>query len=238
MLIHMTHSLWRNFLSNLWDDAHSNRAFWQTSTLWEQSMSNDWDLWMADDEDVREQNMRAFDLQATDSAAAFDMYRELAGRGSVWAMQQAGRHLEFGWGTERDLAAAENFYDQALMAGSWTATLRLARLLCNHRINETWVAILQDGVDSGFLPSSFWLGWLQYERSPRKRTARAVRPLIEQAAAGGHPGARLVLARWKMRGRFGWREMRQGAQEFRTLLGQHMDGTLRNGDDAADMAVA
>jgi hypothetical protein len=214
----------------------SSGQLWDESKSWEQDHSNEWDLWAADGEGVRELNERANEVFATDQSLAFRMRKELADNGSVWAMRQTGRHYEFGQGVEPDLAQAEHYYYQAQLAGSWMATLQLTKLLFDHRINEKWMGILENGVESDFIPANFWLAWYRYKRSPRRQTALEVRPLMEKAAKAGHPGARMILAQWKGRGKFGLHEMRQGFREFRSFWSDFRAGRLR--DYAPETGVA
>jgi TPR repeat protein len=216
----------------------SSGQLWDQARGWEQDHSNEWDLWVADEEGVSELNDRANEVFETDQTLAFEMRKELADKGSVWAMRQIGRQYHFGQGVEVDLAQAEHYYYQAERAGSWMATLQLAKLLFDHRINEKWVGILENGVESDFIPASFWLGWYRYRRSPRRRTAQEVRSLIENAAKAGHPGARMILSRWKGQGKFGFHEMRQGFREMRSLLSDFHAGRLREYAHAADEARA
>ena len=211
--------------------------FWWVSKAWEQDHSNEWELWDADGVEVQARNKRVNEVLATDQSLAFDLRKELADNGSVWAMRSIGQHFEFGWGVERNLTQAEHYYYQAQLAGSWMATLDLSKLLFSHRINDRWVGILENGVESDFVPSSFWLAHYRYKRDPRRQTAREVRPLLEKAANAGHPGARMVLARWRAQGKFGLREMRQGFREFCSLLDDFRDGRLRDYAAKPDVAL-
>lgn len=195
---------------------------------WENDHSNEWDIWVGDGEEVRERNERANEVHTTDPSLAFEIRKELADNGSAWAMRQTGLQYERGWGIERDLAQAEHYYYQALLAGSWMAALGLAKLLFEHRINEKWEGILENGVESDFIPANFWLAWYRYKRSPRRKTALEVRQLMEHAVKAGHPGARLMLARWKGQGKFGLHEIRQGFREFHLLLSDFHAGKLRD----------
>lgn len=206
----------------------SSGKFWSVSDAWEQDQSNEWELWAADSEGVRERNACANEVFATDQALALRMRHEVADKGSIWAMRLVGWQYEYGQGTERDLAKAERYYYQAQLAGSWMATLQLARLLFEHRRNEKWVGILENGVESNFIPANFWLSWYRYKRNPRSNMAIEVRPLIEEAAKVGHPGARLILSRWKTQGKFGIREMKQGFRDFRLLLNDFRADRLRD----------
>lgn len=116
----------------------SSGAFWDMSKTWEQNHSNEWELWSADDEDVRALNERANQLFATDPVQTFLIRKELADNGSAWAMRCTGLHYQTGRGVEPNLAQAEHYIYQAQLAGSWMATLDLAKLLFDHRINEKW----------------------------------------------------------------------------------------------------
>lgn len=216
----------------------SSGEFWNVSKGWEQDHSNEWDLWAADSEGVRERNEHANEVFATDQSLAFEIRKELADNGSVWAMRQIGRQYEFGQGVELDLRQAEHYYYQAQLAGSWMATLQLAKLLFEHRINENWLGILENGVESDFIPANFWLAWYRYKRSPRSTTALEVRPLMEQAEKAGHPGAKMMLARWKGQGKYGLHEMRQGFREFRSVLSDFHAGRLRDYAHEIDVARA
>jgi TPR repeat protein len=193
---------------------------------------------MADSEAVRGRNRRANELSATDPSKAFEIHRQLADNGSVWAMRRTGSHYEYGMGVESDLAQAEHYYYQAQLGGSWMATLQLSDLLFKHRINERWMGILENGVASDFIPASFWLAWYRFKRSPRRQTAREVRPLMERAAEAGHPRARLILADWKGQGKYGLHEMRQGFREFSSVLRDSKAGRLRDYTHEAEGAPA
>lgn len=216
----------------------SSGKFWEVSKAWEQDHSNEWELWSADDEDVRALNERANELSATDPAQAFLIRRDLANNGSEWAMRCTGLHYQSGRGVEPDLAQAEHYIYQAQLAGSWMATLDLAKLLFDHRINEKWLGILKNGVESDFIPANFWLAWYRYKRSPRRKTAREVRPLMERAANAGHPGARLILSRWRGQGMFGLHEMRQGFREFRSLWNDFGAGRLSDYQNETEIVEA
>ncbi|MGB5777440.1 MAG: hypothetical protein WBH10_00015 [Allopontixanthobacter sediminis] len=191
---------------------------------------------MSDDGGARELNERANEIFATDPSLAFEIRKELADNGSAWAMRCTGPQYQIGRGVEPNLLLAEQYIYQAQLAGSWMATLNLAKLLFDHRINEKWRGILENGCGSGFIPANFWLAWYCYKRSPRRRTAREVRPLFEIAANAGHPGARMILARWKGQGKFGMHEMRQGFREFRSIWNDFRSGRLGNHVNQTEVA--
>ena len=190
-----------------------DRALGAATGQWEDDFALGWEP--AEEAAARERHSEARELTKDDPAAALALHLELADGGSAFSMLKAGWHYLNGHGTERDPAAAEEFYRRALCAGSWRATIRYASLLFQRGAHDAWPGTLGDGVDKGFIPSFFWLGWYSYKRSPSARTAREVRHLLETAAAAGHPEARLTLARWTAQGKFGWGEIPAG---FRMIL--------------------
>ncbi len=198
--------------------AYESSDFWEISRRWESNHSNDWELWDSDSEEAHNGNNLARAVYAHDKAMAFATYKSLADNGSVWAMRQAGKVLEHGLGVERNLELAEKYYYKALLAGSWMATLDLAALLFENKVNDKWRGILENGVESDFVPACFWLGYYLSKGAGRKRMITEVKPLMERAAVSGHPGARKMLARWKLLGRFGLGEIANGFREFGALI--------------------
>ncbi|NML04721.1 sel1 repeat family protein [Sphingomonas sp. G-3-2-10] len=171
-------------------------------------------MWSADSDINRERIARARALEETQPEAAFRLLCEAADAGSAWAMEQVGDRLETGRGTAVDVDRALDYYNRAIGAGSWTATLEVARLLVGLERFDEAEAMLEQGLAGGFVPSSFWLAWYRYKRSPTLATGRDVRPLLSHAADQGHPGAKLILARWMARGRFGVREIPAGCRRL------------------------
>ncbi len=200
----------------------SGSAIWNASSAWEEDFASDWEPPEGGDS-LRERWREAENLMDNDPAAALAIHLELAEKGSVFSMLKAGWQHAHGHGTERDDAAAEEFFRRALCAGSWKATTRYAMLLFERGAHDKWPSTLDDGVQKGFVPSFFWLAWYRYKRSPRRRTAREVRHLLEAAAAAGHPGARLTLARWTASGKFGLREIPHGFDMLRAILQSIID---------------
>jgi len=190
----------------------SSRASYE----WEEGFAADWEPEEADDA-VRNGWHEAAALKDRDPAAALAIHVKLAEGGSVFSMLKAGYYYSAGCGTEKDLPAAEEFYRRALCAGSWRATIRYADLLFKRGAHDEWRATLSDGVQKGFIPSFFWLAWYSYKLSPKGRTAREVRYLLETAADAGHPSARLTLARWHASGKFGVREIVRGVRMIRAI---------------------
>lgn len=207
--------------------ALASKGPWDGALDWEEDFAAPWEP--AEGEAVRQRWAQARSLVDSDPAAALAIYVELAEGGSPFSMLKAGSFYERGRGTAPDSAIAEDFYRRALSAGSWRATLRYAHLLFKRGADDCWPSTLRDGVDNGFIPAFFWLGWYSYKRAPRAKTAREVRHLLETAAAAGHPGARLVLVRWAMGGKFGLREIPRG---FREMLAIVRSAAERESDEA------
>jgi TPR repeat protein len=195
--------------------AHAKAAVWDQSARWERGASTEWELWEADSEVNHERIDQALALEMTQPEASFRLLSEAADAGSAWAMEEVGRRLETGHGTVADAERALDYYNRAVGAGSWMATLELAHLLVRQKRFDEAEAMLKQGLAGDFVPSFFWLARYRYERSPCRRTRHEVRPMLEHAADQGHPGAKLILARWMARGSFGIREIAAG---FRMLM--------------------
>jgi len=184
--------------------------FWEHSDAWERSHSNDRELWSKESEQTREMLKEAAAMSETDPAA-LQLYLKAAEAGSVISMGRVGSQYWTGTGTAPDLDKAQEYYRRAILGGSWTATIHYARLLAEHGHYDTCDKVLEDGVAVGFVPAYFWLARLRYMRSKTREVCREVRPMLEHAARKGHPGARLVLAQWMLRGKFGPWEIFGGA---------------------------
>jgi hypothetical protein len=214
----------------------ANSTLWRATFEWEEDYASDWEPAETGD-GLRERWSEAKSLFDEDPAAALAIHLELAERGSAFSKLQAGWHHAQGYGTEKDAAAAEEFYRRALCAGSWKATLRYADLLFKREAHDKWPSTLEDGVRNGFIPSYFWLAWYRYKRSPNRRTAREVRHLLETAADAGHPGAGLMLARLAATGKFGLREIlpgyRRGIRTIRAILPSSDEGEAARADTGA-----
>jgi len=158
----------------------------------------------------------AFDLRDQDPGAALALFQEAAAAGSASAIEVVGWHHEVGNILELDLGAAERAYHQAICAGSWSATLRYAKLLARRGDVAGCESVLRDGVELDFVPAFFWLAWYRYKWAPTRATARDIRPLLELAEGRGHPMARKFLAALMLRGKFGIRNIPDG---LRIILG-------------------
>jgi hypothetical protein len=170
---------------------------------WDRNSSNEWELWEANSVFHLERLNAARELLSTDAATALEIYTDVAEAGSVWAMEQVGRFYAAGIGTGADFEVAQQWYLRAIGAGSWYATIRLARLLDRHGRAEDCRQVLQQGVDADYVPAQFWLARLTYSANPTRSTTRCIAPLLEKAVAAGHPGARHLQIHLMMRGRLG-----------------------------------
>jgi TPR repeat protein len=221
-------------------DAELERAsFWQKTDEWERAQSNDWELWSAETDEQRALNARAAELNKSDAEAAFRLRTEAADAGSTWAMQMVGWHYDTGTLVPADFDKAQEYYHRAVCAGSWTATIRHARLLAEHGHDDHWRAILQDGVEQDFVPAFYWLAWLRYKQSKSRKTREEIKPLLEYAAEKGHPAAEVLLGRMLLSGKFGLREIPRGFEMLRAFVSrsvreQEHDGHAksRTGDGA------
>lgn len=160
----------------------------------------------------------AVGLVDTDSAAALAIFEKLSENGSAVAARWAGYLYEGNEGVEANSELAEEHYVRAIYAGSWPATITYARFLFNNADHSRWPRVLQDGIEKGYLPAAFWHGWYRFKLRPNSRTANEVRHDMQMAADAGHPVAKLMLARWTARGRFGLKNIPRGiAMMFETF---------------------
>lgn len=147
---------------------------------------------------------RAFDLyDGGDFSAAFQIWSELADQGSVWSMIELGRCYQNGRGVERDVAEAERWYKRAFAGGSQIAMLKCAQAAAWRQDYTACEAILQVGVNQDWTPAIFWLAWYRHKQSESRETYRSILPMLRKAAERGHPAARMYLASFMVRGRFG-----------------------------------
>lgn len=197
--------------------ADFNASIWDRSDPWERAHSNEYDLWSAETDGNRALIEQAYGLDETDPEAAFRIRLEAAQSGSVWAMELVAWHYDTGTLVEADFGQAQQYYRDALSAGSWMATIKYAQLLAKHGHFELCESLLEDGVRSDFVPAHFWLAWFRVKQSRSRKTCREIRPLLEHAAEQGHPGAKLVLARLMARGKFGLRAIPESFRLFREV---------------------
>jgi TPR repeat protein len=183
---------------------------WERSDAWERAHPYVTDGWMGETEENRALMDRAYDLWGSDPDAAFQLFVVAGEAGSAWALDVVARQYEEGGLVEADPEAAESHYRRAIEAGSWPATIDYARLLDALGRHGECDEVLEGGVACGFDPAFFWLARLRYKRRPTRKTARAVRPLLEHAAGKGHPMAEAILLKWMSLGRLGMRNIPAG----------------------------
>lgn len=203
---------------------------WEKSDAWERAHSNESELWSEEPVRNRELIDRAYSAWTTDPAAAFRLYLEAAEAGSAWAMEAVALHYQTGIAVAADLDKAREYYDRAIGAGSWMATIHYARFLAEHGRHDDCRRVLEDGVASDFVPACFWLAWFRYEQGKSRKVCREIRPMLEYAAGKGHPGAQVTLARWMTWGRFGLSEIPAG---IRSTLRMAIQAT-RNAEEETD----
>lgn len=200
------------------DAGEGGDRFWQKVHRWEQDHSNDHELWLADSDVDRERNETACAIADTQPEHAFRLFLESAAAGSVWAMETVGCYYWIGTGATPDFGKARDYYHRAIRGGSWMATIGYARLLAAHGEHVQSEEVLEDGVRRDFAPAFFWQAWLRFKRSPTRRTAREIRPLLEHACGQGHPGAELILARLMIFGKLGFDAVPEGLRRIRKIV--------------------
>lgn len=179
------------------------------SRAWESAHSNEYELWSKVSDQQRGLLDTAKAIRPTDPDAAFRIYLDVADDGVAWAMEVVGYHYQFGWGTSGcpDFELAQTYYQRAIEAGSSMAMLRYAWLLANHGRFEISERLLQESAEAGFIPAYYWLARCHFRQSSDRRTCRDIKSLLVRAADAGHPAAAEMLARLRMRGKFGFREI-------------------------------
>jgi TPR repeat protein len=177
-------------------------AAWARTDKWDRQHANRNELLRREaDRDRLEQ---AYELHmSADSEAAFAIWHALAEQGSVWAMIELGRCYEDGDAVATDLDMAEAWYERAFAGGSQIAMLDYAKLAARRGDYATCEDVLRVGVEQNWAPALFWLAWYRIKQSKTKQTYRAIRPMLKNAAAQGHPGAMMVLANFMVRGKYG-----------------------------------
>jgi TPR repeat protein len=189
--------------------------FWEAlrahSDAWERSASNEEELLSLESDHSWAMMRRAAQLEDTDPPAAFKLYLEAVEAGSTWSLEKIGLHYWAGTGVAADAQMAKAYFQRAIDGGSWMATIYYARLLSDLGRHDECERALESSVASDFVPAYFWLAWFRFQRSKTTKVRREkVRPLIEYAAGRGHPEAKVMLARWMVRGKFGSRYIARG----------------------------
>jgi TPR repeat protein len=192
-----------------------DKAVWDHSFNWE-AWETEVDYWW--DQPEAEELMAVGKLFDTEPAAAFQKYRELADNGCVQAMICVGYCYRYGLGTEANFDQAYAGYSLAVEAGSWIATRDMAEFLYNNGNYAECEEHLNEGMRCDFISAYFWLAWYRILRSYTPETCREARPLLEHAAAEGHPHAEKYLAALMIKGKFGIREIPSGLKMLRNSL--------------------
>jgi TPR repeat protein len=193
--------------------SETDEILYKRTYQWEEGESNAFTLWNNSPEAIQNANSIALKISKSDPDSALKLFREAAEHGSAWAMERVGWHYESGTAVEVNLDQAEHFYHQAIVAGSWMATISYARLMFERGKIELCEEVLNDGIKYEFRPAYFWLSWFQYKRKPNSRTAREIRPMVENAARAGHPKARLFLASLMANGKLGIVNIPKGVRD-------------------------
>jgi TPR repeat protein len=210
---------------------------WRRIYDWDRAAAGDIDKWWDEPHFVRLQAVAS--LWDDQPEAAFQNYKELADLGSVHALIWLGHCYARGHGTEVSFDNAYDSYDRAISAGSWLATLEIAELLFDYGCDEECISFLEHGVESDFIPASFWLARYKIKRSWSRKTFEAVRPLLVSATKNGHPGAEALLAAVMILGRYGIREMRTGWRLMDKVIErrEHAEEAERKAEEAEQMAT-
>jgi len=186
------------------DHAELWGRIWAGAGEWDREHANSDELWRECDRDALRQAHELY--EAGDRAGAFQNWLDLAEQGSVWSMIEVGRCYEYGRGVPADPTMAENWYRRALAGGSQIAMLKCAKFAAQRGDYTAAREILQAGVDQDWVPAIFWFAWYCHKQSATGETYRAILPMLKDAARRGHPAARVILANFMVRGKFGrWR---------------------------------
>ncbi|WP_337847089.1 hypothetical protein [Sphingomonas sp.] len=210
--------------------AESDRLYataWSAAADWEAQFTAEHGYWPDETAANADLIARARAMQRDDPAAALALFRTAADQGSPEALELVAWHYQTGTFVPADADRAGEWFRRAIAAGAWRATIAYARHLDSLGHIDLADALLQDGIDAGFAPAFFWLGYLRARRDPTNATRRAVRPLLEHAAASGHPLAEWTVARWMARGTLGIGNIVAGVRRLFALAGQ-----LRRGPEA------
>lgn len=192
------------------------QSHWDQAHAWDVANSNHDELWWEDSDRNRGLIQEGFVRMAAEPEAAFRMFVEAAEAGSPYALEIVGWHYDTGTAVDADFEQAADHYHRAICAGSWVATIRYARLLAARDYFAEAEAVLQDGIELGFIPATYWLAQLRYYRTPTRATCREIRPLLDQAVTQGNPAAKQMLGRLMTRGKYGILAIPRG---FRLLAG-------------------
>ena len=190
--------------------AEKNAGFWARSNAWQykQAQANDWTIWASDP--LKDQMREAYAAFKTAPEIGFQRFLALAEHGSVWSMAWIGWAYSKGKGTLSDVALGENWYRRAFESGSHLGLLGYGSLLWRRGDFAKCEEVSGVGATSDLAPAMYWLALCRLHCCNTRKTLREVRPLLERASAKGCLAARYWLAKWMLRGRFGWGEILHG----------------------------
>lgn len=191
---------------------------WRGVEDFDRTHSWEYELWEEQPEALNTRCEKAWELRRSsdeaDHAACAAQLKELAEAGHPFAMTSLAGMYQRGIGVQQDRSLAVHFYGEAFEAGSWLAGLYYARMMENSGEQEIVDDILESGVRNRHLPAFFWLAYFRFRRNPGRKTAQAVRPLLEELIGQQHHGARYMLSGMKLRGYYGLRDVREGYREM------------------------
>ena len=183
------------------------------ATLWEYEQAENDPEW--DDEARAEALTAAFARRESDPSGAFAACLELAEAGSRTAMVEVGEGFEIGRRTTRDIEKAEMWLRRAYELGSQRAVLSYGGLLTRHADLAGAERVFRPAAAEGWAPAVYRLASILLRRDGDPVSIEEGRALLEQAAALGHPGAKVHLGREMILGRYGLARVPHG---FRLLM--------------------
>ncbi len=205
-------------LANLRQEVADRRELlWANVKRFDQDCGNSWKLWEKLPVDVQDQYNESHALKDSDPEKSFTLAELSASNGNPTAMIAAALCCEYGDGTSKDREKARKFYEGAVEAGSWPATIYYARFLDRIGDQEMAFATLEDGVDADYTAAFFWLAWLLYKHESSRKMARQVFPMVERAADRAHPGGRWLKAKLLIKGQMGVVRIAEGWRIQRAL---------------------
>jgi len=176
---------------------------WRKTAEWDRTHTNNEALWASElDRDRLEMALELY--RSDETAAAFEIWLDLAEGGSIWAMTEIGSCYESGTAVPQDLIAAERWFARAAAGGSLIAMIYRAKCAGYRKDYAAAVEVLEPGVNQGWLSALFWQTWYRQILSPTLKTYRSILPVLKKAKREGHPGATFLMANWMASGKFGW----------------------------------
>jgi hypothetical protein len=189
------------FANDLTSCNEINEYITNNSRSWERYWSTDKEQW--DQEPDYDRLLHAYDIREKDEKSSIPIFTELAEKGSIDSMKMLGYVYQAGVHVDTDFETSYGWYQRAINAGSWMATLDLAGVLFANEQYDECEALLKNGIESDYIPSYFWLAWYRVKRLDSQYTYKSVKPLLDRAFNEGYPVAIEQVARWMIRGKFG-----------------------------------